>query len=381
MKIKAKELTDATVSHISLVDRGANREPFRIKKHAGDMEMLDFSKGLKDFFQKSEVRQPAIAVVAFAKGYDPKAALALLDSAGLKPIGDGAEDDTALVFKMETDFNPEHVLIYKLSDDVAVGVRYPEPETVKKGFQGYDYESTSYKDVLGTNTTMPMVSVATGALMDTVWNIMANSDTVEIAKKDIAKAVKDFGGVVGEIVDRVPASAFKLEDAVHKVVTAKAEDQTDTSGAEDGGEDEDGTKDEGEKKPEAGAADTDTSKGGEGKEPVKKEDDKSDVTTDPVMAAIKKMTDTMETGFASVKKTTDDLKTELGSVKKSVGDTQTALKKMDDELGTSVTGGDRADNRTSTQKADNEDGTDEDGYIVLDTAYGDLTDLNDEKAA
>ena len=396
-KVKANELTDASVAFISLVDRGANREPFRIIKRAGDTEdMIDLSNGLKGLFKKSEARQPAVALVAFAKGYNPDAALALLKKADLSPIGDGQETDDGYVIQtLDGIKDLDQVVLYKLSDDVAVGIRFDEPELVQKGFSGYDYESTDYKAVLGTNTTMPMIGVAMSALQDTVYNIMANSDTVEVAKKDITKAVKDFGGMVGEIVDRVPATAFKLEAAVSKTVAVEKTDAkgqatgTKKNEAEEEAETKSRDEEPGEIKP-AGEADKDkqTEKGTEAAadaaDKVKEGDDKpkdevkksDDVTADPVLAAIKKMSDELTGKIDGVASTVKKQGDELTGLKKSVTDTQASIKKMDDELGMGVLGGDAGEEQpTKVSKSDlavdDEDEVTDDGFIILDTGYSD----------
>jgi hypothetical protein len=128
MKIPLNELTDAAVSHISLVDRGANREPFRIIKAEGDMKMLDFSKGFQGLFTKSEDRPAAIVAVAFSKQFDPKAAAEILGEAGLS-FGDAVSTDAALTFPIgdATAEDVEGALIFKISDDVAAAIRYDEP--------------------------------------------------------------------------------------------------------------------------------------------------------------------------------------------------------------------------------------------------------------
>ena len=395
-KVKANELTDASVAFISLVDRGANREPFRIIKRAGDeTDMIDLSNGLKGLFKKSEARQPAVALVAFSKGYNPDAALALLKKADLTAVGDGQETDDGFVIQtLDGIKDLDQVVLFKLSDDVAIGVRFDEPETVKKGFSGYDYESTDYKAVLGTNTTMPMIGVAMSALQDTVWNIMANSDTVDVAKKDITKALKDFGGTVGEIVDRVPATAFKLEAAVSKTVTAKADDQgqatsTKKNEAEEEAETKSRDEEPGKIKP-AGEADADkqAEKGAEaaadaadkvkeGDEKPKDEVKKTDEpTADPILTAIKKMSDELTGKIDGVADTVKKQGDKLGTLETQVTSTAASIKKMDEELGTGVIGGDAGgEQKTTVSKADlavdEDDSVDGEGFIVLDTAYED----------
>lgn len=400
-KVVAKELTDATVSHISLVDRGANREPFRIIKAQGDDKMLDFSNGFRGLFQKAD-RAPKLALVAFSKQFDPAAAAQILGEAGIEH-GDAVLTDTALVFPLGEDAKPdlEGIVLFKVDDHIAIGMQYPEPEVVQKSFTGYDYESTDFKQVLGTNTTLPMIGISMSALSDTIWNIMANADTANVAKSDIKAALKDFGATVLEIVDRVPATAFKLEAAASKVGTVlKADDAGQaTSTDEDGGkkpEDKPADKPE-EEKPEEKPADQPEGDGGDeakpeekpegepkpeekpaegGKEPTAKTDEapKGD---DPVLAAISKLGETLDGKITALAATVTKQGEGLAAVSASV-------KKMDADLGLNVLGGDTPEEEpVEVVKVDLEDGEEatEDGFLVLDTAYQDPFRPEERRAA
>lgn len=58
-KVKANEMTEATVSHISLVDRGANRIPFKIvKQEKSGMSAKHFaSLDLRNLFVRKNEEQ------------------------------------------------------------------------------------------------------------------------------------------------------------------------------------------------------------------------------------------------------------------------------------------------------------------------------------
>lgn len=412
MKIPVNELTDAQVSHISLVDRGANREPFRIIKAEGDMKMLDFSKGFQSLFQKTDDQPPAIVAVAFSKQYHPEAAAEILGEAGLEH-GDAVETEQALTFPIG-DAKPEDVepaLIFKINDDVAVAIRFPEPETVKKGYTGYDFESTDFKTVVGTNKSLPMMAVAMSGLQDVIWNIMSNSDTVEVAKGDIKKALKDFSGMVLEIVDGIPATAFKLEAAVLKAAAVKKTDnggkKADTVNKEEGkeapkkdepaptGQGDKPTEElerrttaeptEAEKEGEKATIDADadkekgeTKKGDEkpeaGKEGTKKEEapapaaDASAIAAAVMKGLEPKLTE-MDSKLTSFGET-------LKTVKGDVDKTKAGLQKFDDALSLGVIGGDPDEDDETVEtvhKVDLKDGEEanEEGFLVIDTAYED----------
>jgi hypothetical protein len=409
MKIPLNELTDAAVSHISLVDRGANREPFRIIKAEGDMKMLDFSKGFQGLFTKSEDRPAAIVAVAFSKQFDPKAAAEILGEAGLS-FGDAVSTDAALTFPIgdATAEDVEGALIFKISDDVAAAIRYDEPETVRKGYTGYDFESTDFKTVVGTNKSLPMIGVAMSGLQDVVWNIMSNSDTVEVAKSDIKKALKDFSGMVLGIVDNIPATAFKLEAAVQKAAAVKKTENGDpkadttTKGEDAPKKDEpaptgqtteelerrtNAEPTEAEKEGEAATIDApkDGEAGDKGEKTAAKKGEGEAQADPPAEAPALDVTAIA----AAVMKGLEPKLTEMGSQLASFGETVTALKKevatnadslkkVDDSLNLGIVGGDQdeagADENSETvHKVDLQDGEEanDEGFLVLDTGFQD----------
>jgi hypothetical protein len=411
-KVKLNELTDATVSHISLVDRGANREPFRIIKAEGEDKMLDFSNGFGGIFtRKSDARPPQIIAVAFAKNADPAFAASILKSAELEH-GDAIASETALTFPIG-DAKPEDMeqaVVFKINDDVAVAIRYDEPETVRKGFSGYDFESTDFGTVMATNKTPALIACAMSALQDTIYNCLSNADKVEVAKGDIEKALNDFSGVVLDVVGKVPETAFKLEAAVAKAGAVKKTEDTDqASDTANGGDGE------GQKEPAPTGQGPDQTKELERRtsaEPTEqeKEGEKAAIT----VAGTQDDTDTSgenvkkgdgagaddaggDTGGAGDEQKPNegvqpaDLKKALGEVlgealkpiqdtltqvtgkvetlEKSAAQTAKTLKKVDDEFGLGTIGDDTGGEEVVT-KGDNDD---EDGgdFIVIDTAYND----------
>ena len=68
LQLKATELVDTDVNFVSLVERGANRIPFRITKE--DEQMLDLHKIGRSLFRKAEPKPEIVAVIA-QKGADP----------------------------------------------------------------------------------------------------------------------------------------------------------------------------------------------------------------------------------------------------------------------------------------------------------------------
>jgi hypothetical protein len=407
-KVPLNELTEAQVSHISLVDRGANREPFRIVKREEDGQMLDFSNGIAGMFRKTDDRAPAIVAVAFAKQFDPKAAAEILGEAGLS-FGDPQDTDAANIYPIEgaTLEVIEKAILFKLNDEIGFAVDFGSavPERVAKGYVGYDFESTDFKTVVGTNKSLPMINVAMSGLQDVIWNIMSNSDTVDVAKGDIKKAVKDFSGMVMDIVENIPATAFKLEAAVHKAAAVKKTENGDQKadtvkkGEEAPKKDEPAptgqpteelerrtTAEPTEAEKEGEKATIDAEKEGEAGEGDKTETKKGEgeVKTDPPAPA-----PDVAAIAAAVMKGLEPQLTEMGSKLSSFGETVTSLKgevaataknlkKVDESFNLGIVGGDQedgdGDDETETvHKVDLKDGEEanDEGFLVLDTGYSD----------
>jgi hypothetical protein len=401
MKVPLNELTEAHVSHISLVDRGANREPFRIVKREEDGQMLDFSNGIPGLFRKTEDRKPAIVAVAFAKQFHPEAAVEILGEAGLE-FGDVQETDAANIYPIDgaTPEVIEKAHLLKINDEVGFAVDFAGavPERVAKGYVGYDFESTDFKTVVGTNKSMPMMAVAMSGLQDVVWNIMSNSDTVEVAKGDIKKALKDFSGMVLEIVDNIPATAFKLEAAVSKAATVKKTEDggqgTDTNvkkdeekpeekpateaGADAGdGDEKPGEGEEGDGKPpeaEAGEGKTETKKGEEAPAPKPAEAPAVDVAA--LAAAVAK---SLEPQLADVKSQVASIGETVKEQGKSLKAAQASLKKLDDDLDLGIVGGDQDEEDEDGDGAETihkvalsgDETANDEGFMVIDTAHQD----------
>ena len=341
--------------------------------------MLDFSKGLGSLIHKSAAA-PAMALVVFSKSVGADAATAILKEAGFEHAdmvkkGDSllfpAEDFDLDAHLEDEDANP--LTFYKIDDLVGFGVTGDAAAKVQKGFQGYDYTSKSFKDVMATNTAMPMVRIAMSALGDTFYNIMDDADSPDKAAEEMTKAAGDFSQQVSAIVKSIPAAAFKLDAAVRKAAASE----------EEAGADEDDTEEEGDEE------DTDVQKGagkGKGKKgdeepkktPAKKSDDSDEEDeeeeedeedeggeADPVSKSDSKL-DAILKGLATLQKGQEKTDKAVSALRKDVDETKSGLKKMDEDLGSGVLGVQSPGD--NIQKGAGEEDGDE-GYINLDTAY------------
>ena len=209
VKVVANELTEGTVRFISLVKHGAIREPFRIVK-SGDQMTIDLGRL---FFQKTAKAAPSVGFVAVAKTIPLEMATKMVADAGFD-ISAVTEQDSGYLFSQKGYLATDTVTPVHLSNDVVIGLK--NADDLAKGFEAYDWQSTDFKTMFAKEGAMPMVSVACSALMDTIYNVMSNSDKVETAKAMIDTVLGDFHSVVNQIVGGIPSTAFKLEDIVRK---------------------------------------------------------------------------------------------------------------------------------------------------------------------
>lgn len=226
-KIKAEmtEMKDASVNYVSLVQRGANRIPFRIVKTQQPQEQnMAIDLGAIGRIFKSEAAKPTVPEVAgiVVKTSD-EATLAsvtqALSDAGYKVDSiQKHEDGTTLFAQGEV---PAETHIVKMSDNVAI---------VMKGFSPYcsDLDSSSdFSEVMSTTGFYSGVNQAVDALSTCVRNATYKSDDPQAAAKEVGKSVDQFKAYLTTMIAAIPAKAFKMEKdveaAVALVITAKAE--------------------------------------------------------------------------------------------------------------------------------------------------------------
>ena len=182
LQLKATELVDTDVNFVSLVTRGANRIPFRITKE--DEQMLDLHKIARSLFKTADPKPEIVAVIA-QKGADQDKVLEVIKSAGLEPSEFTAtEKDGILTFAKADADKAEGSLVVKVSDTVAMVV-----SGLQKAFEGFDFSSTNFGDVMASGSFCTSMCVATDMLSATIGNILAYADSPDTAADQIEKAV------------------------------------------------------------------------------------------------------------------------------------------------------------------------------------------------
>jgi len=232
IKMKANELHDADVSYISLVDRPANRIPFRITKaeeSTSKEESLMFN--LNTLMRKSdpEPQTPAIAAIVIRKE----------DEAGLKDqlveagfsVDSPVEEEEIVIYK-QMDFDEDKVVAVKFNDDVMALVT-----DVKKEFTPFP-DSMSFSDNIQAGAFLPGVAMATDVMMDTVRQCLRKSSNPDEAKQKLKAVLDDYKKYVLKLADNLPEMAFKLENIMaikdeNEEAVSKAENELENEGKED----------------------------------------------------------------------------------------------------------------------------------------------------
>ncbi len=359
------ELEDVDVIRVSLVDRGANRVPFRFTKR--DSQEGDGVAGfdLGGFLRRKEVvakAEPAELVgVAFSAEVDADAAKALVEKAGLSTETlIEAKDGGKVYAQAEGDFNPEGLTFMQLNNDWGVFLKGAD-KIVKQA-----RETLSFKDNLGSAQFIPGLFLSMDTLSSTVLGILDEADSRDEAVGAIKDATSSFGDFVGSLAEQIPTDVFKLEEILSE--SGETQPGDDASGSTS-------TADKGDsgtaaKKAEDGDGKSAEDKG-KGADDVKKGEDKKTQTADdageakksesgndgeeenPVLDAIKALSGKLD----GIEKTVKDLDGKVDAVAKTADEAKDLAKKADKALEETVGGpvpGDAALRRrfTRTQKRD-----------------------------
>jgi hypothetical protein len=324
VKLKVKEMTDAEPTYVSLVERGANKIPF--KKLAADeapldkggSPMLNFSlKRTLDSVFKTEPAQPAVLAV-IRKGDENDADKQWLEARGFK---------AAHIQKTDAD-----ATIYAANEDVAlegeniVAIKTDDQTVVICSFMPFG-ESNSFKENIDAQGFLPGIDVALSVLRDTLINGLFDSAGADEANSKISKAVKEFGVHVTGLAQALPTEAFKM-DPVYKADDA-AEEAVET---EEGTEEETETETTQEEDVEVQIGDTTLTLSAEKVEALKAFAETDDSTEgEPTETQDESEAGQDEGGESTeVQKETVDLEAML---KEALGPVTDAVKKVSGEVG------------------------------------------------
>lgn len=213
-KRKVQRLVDVEVTHVSLVDRPANRTPFKaIKRDEAETKGANaMNITLKNMFGA----RPAgvTSVMADTKAKAIAVANSLMDSENATVE---EKDGVFIVRKSGTQPTPEERVIHM---GKRAGVAYTVAN-LKKELVLYDMEGENFDDAVKQEGFVPGLMVGMEALHTTIRNIAMAEDTssADVFRDKVAKAMDEFGTYVDSLIDALPERAFKFEKALLSVLS------------------------------------------------------------------------------------------------------------------------------------------------------------------
>lgn len=384
-KVPVSELTDCEIQFISLVDHGAIRDPFRIKKSLspGGHPMIDLNR--IPFFKKASAA-PEVVFIAVSKAFGLEAAKAVLAKADVPMVGEPEIQDGGFLLRTAKFEDGSQILAMKVSDDMIIGVQNDERAAIEKSFSSYAWESTDFKTVFQQEGAMPMVGVACSALMDTIYNIMGSAPDQKTAGEQISKSLNDFGSVVLKTINSIPTSAFKLDQAYAEVVAvAKTEaDASDPAPDVEVVEDPEAVeepvepvkKDDADIVPAATELDDESGPGIDSKDATglpkgKAKKGEEAPAADPEVEPVVDPVTSLDLGpvMEAIQKMGASLGGQITALKTDLDATKTGLSTLQKALGSGTTGGDSEDDRSIHSKNE----TSEEDWESIDTAFAPLS--------
>ena len=207
IKVPANKLEDVEVDFISLVERGANRIPFRIIKAQEKGTMINLSN-IRNFLAKKDAAKKAelfAFVLPKALADNERVTKAMAD-AGAKVDKRTEKDDTVILQQIDGEAGDKAVIL-KMSDQVAV---------IFKAFMGHMSSSTDFDEIVKSQGFYPGFGMATESLYTAVRNILMDEDVKSPADavQKVDEALDSYHSYVVGLLSEVPQTAFKIEKAV-----------------------------------------------------------------------------------------------------------------------------------------------------------------------
>lgn len=212
LRFTATKMSDAKVSHISLVERGANRIPFKVVKEESDTMSTFSGLDLGSLFARKAEKTPEVSQiigVVTLKGESLGRVQKAVEEAGFDATDTVELDDGSVVFKQEG-FSDEALaegVVVRLSESVAL---------VTKGFSPYNMDlsagDVSFADQCAASGFYPAINSIMTTLSDAVRAVVYNAKTPSEAKSAVSKLFAEASAYTTSFVSALPVKAFKMED-------------------------------------------------------------------------------------------------------------------------------------------------------------------------
>ena len=201
IRTNLKQLKDADVRYISLVDRAATRIPFRVLKRDKESQMgID----LTSVFKSDRAVTPHVsALVVFAQKNDAAATLvreAIEKQGFVTDRVQKSDEGETLVFAQGD--QPKETHVVRLSDQLLVSVAGMD---VPEGWTG---------DLIEEHGFFPDLTIATEALHDQLRTVVTKSDTPQ---KDAEDVLVSFAQYLTQMAV-LPTAVFKLDETIGEIV-------------------------------------------------------------------------------------------------------------------------------------------------------------------
>lgn len=365
VKMTATKMSDAHVSFISLVERGANRIPFKIMKQE-NQAMAGAFKGLDlgALFATRKAETPAVEVVGVVtmkgEGYD--SVVGQIAEAGFVTDTPVDMEDGSVILKQAGEPEGEGEMI-RMGDNALL---------ITKGFRPYSMEveddGVSFADMVKAQGFYPGVSTALDVARTIILRTAEKADDPVVASKAIGKVMDEFKTYIQSLVAGLPSKAFKLEtvfpeEAVKDEAEPTEEVQAETTEEASVEEGTQAVKEDGAESEEAVETTSETTAEGESVE--KSEETKAAVLTEESVSAIfaSKLDSVMEQFVA---KMGEALATVQKSVETSVAGVNESVQSLTDRvekaeagaeaaaktLTEALVGGSEAEDHVPAQKAE-----------------------------
>ena len=231
LKLKVKKMSEGKVSFISLVDRGANRIPFKIikqepsmGKHFAGLDLGSVFVQKKDSAPTTPTTPTTAQILGVATMDDESLSVVKkgLTDAGYSIDDSIGFDDGSLVFKQEAevDLEKDDLSTVKLNGNAALIVK------------GLDVKVPEYEVAEGVNFwngvenigAYPGVTETVGFLRSAIQHTIAKSETNKDAAKSISALFDDTKLYLNSLLEQLPDSVKKLESL--KIEKADSPDLT-----------------------------------------------------------------------------------------------------------------------------------------------------------
>lgn len=227
LEVEANVLTDVKVTHVALVERGANRIPFKLIKRDNPMS-IDLASIGRGLFKKAAPTPPTVICAVVRKGADLDVVKDRLAKAGLK-VDELQEQEDSFLFPQDAASSGQD-LVLKMDEDLALVVT-----NVAKGLASWSF-APSFTEVLQIEGFHPSVCMAFEVLRSTVWNILDASDSPESAAAQLGSAIGEFSAYVTALAGGIPVQAFKADVLKgEKPLELQTDDQVETAKADETG--------------------------------------------------------------------------------------------------------------------------------------------------